>query len=64
MAVARGETADDARAGDGGVYDGDDVGELGLEDGVKVGGGGKRGEAVSREGERRSGVLRRKSDVG
>ena len=47
VAVAGGEPADDARAGDGGVDDGDDVGELGLEDGVKVGGGGDGGEAVA-----------------
>jgi hypothetical protein len=34
--VADGQTADDAGAGDGGVADGDDVLEFGLEDGVEV----------------------------
>jgi hypothetical protein len=37
MAVASGETADDARATDGGVHDGDDLAELRLERGVEVG---------------------------
>lgn len=34
--VADGQTADDAGAGDGGMADGDDVLEFGLEDGVEV----------------------------
>jgi hypothetical protein len=37
MAVASGETADDARATDGSVHDGDDLAELRLERGVEVG---------------------------
>ena len=36
VAVARGETADDARAADGGVHDGHHVAELGFEGGVEV----------------------------
>lgn len=47
MTVSGCESADDACAGDGGVNDGDDVCELGFEDGVEVGGGGESGEAVS-----------------
>jgi hypothetical protein len=46
VAVARGETADDARAADGGVHDGDDVAELGLEGGVEVGAALDGDEAV------------------
>jgi hypothetical protein len=46
VAVAGGETADDARAGDGGVHDGDDVAELRLECGIKVGAALDRDEAV------------------
>lgn len=36
-AVAGGQAADDACAGDGAVADGDDAAEFGLEDGVEVG---------------------------
>ena len=46
MAVAGGETADDARAADGGVHDGDDVAELRLEGGVEVGAALDGDEAV------------------
>ena len=46
MAVARGETPDDARAGDGGVHDGDHVAELCLECGIEVGAALDGGEAV------------------
>ena len=42
-----GHAADDAGACDGSVHDGDDVGELCLERGVKVGRGVHRGEAVA-----------------
>jgi len=38
VTVPGGQSADDAGTGDGGVDDGDDVLELGLEDRVKVGG--------------------------
>lgn len=47
VAVAGGEAADDAGAGDGRVDDGDDVGELGLEDRVEVGRRGEGREAVA-----------------
>ena len=46
VAVAGGETADDARAADGGVHDGDDLAELGLEGGVEVGAALDGDEAV------------------
>ena len=46
MAVAGGETADDARAADGGVHNGDDLAELRLERGVKVGAALDGDEAV------------------
>ena len=46
VAVARGETANDARAADGGVHDGEHVAELGLEGGVEVGAALDGGEAV------------------
>ena len=46
MAVARSETPDDARAGDGGVHDGDHIAELRLEGGIKVGAALDGGEAV------------------
>lgn len=45
-AVAGGQAADDAGAGDGAVADGDDAAEFGLEDGVEVGGGAKGDEGV------------------
>jgi hypothetical protein len=46
VAVAGGETADDAGAADGGVYYGDHVAELGFEGGVEVGAALDGGEAV------------------
>ena len=46
MAVARGETPDDARAGDGGVYDGDHIAEICLEGGIEVGAASEGDEAV------------------
>ena len=46
VAVAGGETADDARAADGGVHDGDDVAELCLEGRVEVGAALDGDEAV------------------
>ncbi len=46
VAVAGGETADDARAADGGVHDGQDVAELGLEGRVEVGAALDGDEAV------------------
>ena len=46
VAVAGSETADDARAADGGVHDGDDVAELRLERGVEVGAALDGDEAV------------------
>ena len=52
FAVSGGETADDVRAGDGGVADGDDVLQLGFEDGVEVLGGADGDEGVG-VGERR-----------
>lgn len=53
VSVTRGETADDTSAGDGGVHYGDDVGQLGFEDGVEVRGGGEGGEAVAKRRTRR-----------
>ena len=47
VSVPGGQTADDARAGDGGVNNGDDIGKLGFEDRVKVRGGAQGGEAVA-----------------
>jgi len=46
VAVAGGETANDAGAADGGVYYWDYVGELGFEGGVEVGAALDGGEAV------------------
>ncbi len=46
VAIAGGETADDAGATDGGVYYGDYVAELGFEGGVEVGAALDGGEAV------------------
>lgn len=46
LAVARGEAADDAGAGDGGADGRNDVLELGLEDGVEVLGGAEGDEGV------------------
>jgi hypothetical protein len=46
VAVAGGETADDARAADGGVHDGDHVAELGFEGRVEVGAALDGGETV------------------
>jgi hypothetical protein len=46
MSVASGETADDARATDRGVHDGDDLAELRLERGVEVGAALDGDEAV------------------
>ena len=53
LAVAGGEAADDAGARDGGADNGDDVGELGLEDAVKVFAGalGDEGVRVGEGGE-------------
>lgn len=47
VAVAGGQAADDARAGNGRVHDGDDIAELGLKGRVKVARGGKSREAVA-----------------
>ncbi|KAF1738575.1 hypothetical protein CRV24_000501 [Beauveria bassiana] len=46
LAVAGGEAADDARAGNGGAHDGDDVLQLGLEDAVKVFAGALGNEGI------------------
>jgi hypothetical protein len=46
VAVARGETPDDARTGDRGVYDGDHIAEICLEGGIKVGAAPEGDEAV------------------
>jgi hypothetical protein len=46
VAVAGGKTANDARAADGGVHDGDDFAELRLERGVEVGAALDGDEAV------------------
>ena len=46
VAIARREAADDARAADGGVHDGDDVAELCLEGRVEVGAALDGDEAV------------------
>jgi hypothetical protein len=46
VAVAGGEAPDDARAADGGVHDGEHVGQLGFEGRVEVGAALDRGEAV------------------
>jgi len=46
VAVARGEPADDARAADGGVHDGEHVAELGFEGRVEVGAALDGDEAV------------------
>jgi hypothetical protein len=46
VAVARGETADDPGAADGGVHDGEHVAELGLEGRVEVGAALDGDEAV------------------
>ena len=46
MAVACGETADDARATYGGVYDGDHLAQLGLESRVEIGAALDGDEAV------------------
>ena len=47
VAVPGGETSDDTGAGDGGVDDGDDVGEFGFEDRVEVCRGAQGGETVA-----------------
>jgi len=47
VSVSSGQTAYYTRTGDGGVDDGDDIGELGLEDGVEVGRRCERSEAVA-----------------
>jgi hypothetical protein len=48
VSIASGQSSDYTCPGDRGVDDGDDIGELGLEDGVKIGGRCERCQAVAR----------------